>query len=157
MEIDEYNSFTVSLDLNKLLVPTPPIYALDTLGNPIIDASGNRVIEEGGGMDPEVSVVQGMIQSFYDAPGGFSEEMKEFIWVLGAEYWYDNQFAIRGGYFHESSMKGNRQFFTLGAGLRYNVFGLDFSYLIPTDQQNPLQNTLRFTLTFDFDGFENQN
>lgn len=155
MNIDEYNSIRISLDINKLLVPTPPIYATDSLGNPITDESGNKVIYKG--KDPDVSVVQGMIQSFYDAPGGFSEEMKEYIWVIGTEYWYDEQFAIRAGYFHESSMKGNRQFFTLGAGLRYNVFGLDFSYLIPTDQQNPLQNTLRFTLTFDFDGFQNQN
>ncbi len=159
IDIDDYNSFRFSLDLNKLLVPTPPIYAQDTLGNPVYDDSGNQVIakDENGndlGMDPNVSVMQGMIQSWYDAPGGFSEEMKEFIWVLGAEYWYDKQFAVRAGYFHESKMKGGRQFFTLGAGLRYNVFGLDFSYLIPTEQQNPLQNTLRFTLTFDFAGVE---
>lgn len=154
MEIDEYNSIRVSIDINKLLVPTPPIYATDSLGNPITDESGNLVIYKG--MDPNVSVPQGMIQSFYDAPGGFSEEMKEYIWVVGAEYWYDKQFAVRAGYFHESEMKGNRKFFTLGAGLRYNVFGLDFSYLIPTDQQNPLSNTLRFTLTFDFDGVTNK-
>jgi hypothetical protein len=155
MEIDDYNSIRLSLDINKLLVPTPPIYATDSLGNPITDASGNLVIAEG--MDPNVGVIEGMIQSFYDAPGGFSEEMKEYIWVVGAEYWYDKQFAVRAGYFHESSMKGNRQFFTLGAGLRYNVFGLDFSYLIPTEQQNPLANTLRFTLTFDFNGANAQN
>ncbi|MCB2220360.1 MAG: type IX secretion system outer membrane channel protein PorV [Bacteroidetes bacterium] len=153
MEIDEYNSIRLSLDINKLLVPTPPIYAVDTSGQPIIE-NGEPVIYKG--KDPNVAPVQGIIQSFYDAPGGFSEEMKEFIWVVGAEYWYDKQFAVRAGYFHESEMKGNRKFFTLGAGLRYNVFGLDFSYLIPTEQQNPLQNTLRFTLTFDFDGFQNQ-
>jgi hypothetical protein len=153
MEIDEYNSIRLSLDINKLLVPTPPIYATDSLGNPITDPSGNLVIAKG--MDPDVSPVTGMIQSFYDAPGGFSEEMKEFVWVVGAEYWYDKQFAVRAGYFHESEMKGNRKFFTLGAGLRYNVFGLDFSYLIPTEQQNPLANTLRFTLTFNFDGNTN--
>ncbi len=154
MNIDEYNSIRFSLDINKLLVPTPPIYAVDTSGQPIIGDDGNPVIYSG--KDPDVSPVQGVIQSFYDAPGGFSEEMKEFIWVVGAEYWYDKQFAVRAGYFHESEMKGNRQFFTLGAGLRYNVFGLDFSYLIPTDQQNPLQNTLRFTLTFNFDGLQSQ-
>jgi len=146
MDIDDYNSFRFSFDLNKLLVPTPPVY--DTT----YDDNGNQNIL--AGMDPDVSVMQGMIQSWYDAPSGFSEEMKEFIWVLGAEYWYDKQFAVRAGYFHESTMKGGRQFFTLGAGLRYNVFGLDFSYLIPTEQQNPLQNTLRFTLTFDFAGVE---
>jgi len=97
-----------------------------------------------------------MLQSFSDAPDGFSEELQEINWAVGVEYWYDQQFAIRGGYFHESSVKGNRQFFTLGAGVRYSVFGLDFSYLIPTEQQNPLQNTLRFTLSFDFDAFQKQ-
>lgn len=154
MEIDDYNSIRLSLDINKLLVPTPPVYQLDSLGNPVTDPAGNPIISKG--KDPNVSIVQGMIQSFYDAPYGFSEEMKEFIWVAGAEYWYNKQFAVRAGYFHESKMKGNRKFFTLGAGLRYNVFGLDFSYLIPTEQQNPLQNTLRFTLTFNFDAV-NQN
>ena len=151
MEIDEYNSIRLSLDINKLLVPTPPIYLTDSLGNPQTDpGTGDLIIAKG--KDPNVSPVPGMIQSFYDAPGGFSEEMKEFIWVVGAEYWYDKQFAIRAGYFHESAMKGNRKFFTLGAGLRLKVFGLDFSYLIPTEQQNPLANTLRFTLTFNFSG-----
>lgn len=141
MGIDEYNTIRFSLDLNKLLVPSPPYRINDTIV---------------AGKDDDVGVVQGMFQSFYDAPGGFSEEMKEIIWVVGAEYWYDEQFAIRAGYFHESADKGNRQFFTLGAGLRYNVFGLDFSYLIPTQQQNPLANTLRFTLSFDFDAFSAQ-
>jgi hypothetical protein len=154
IDLDDYNTFSFSFDLNKLLVPTPPIYKVDTLGNPVLDPAGNPEIEKG--KDPNVSVMKGMMQSFYDAPGGFSEELKEIIWVVGAEYWYDRQFAVRAGYFHESAMKGNRKFFTLGAGLRYNVFGLDFSYLIPTEQQNPLQNTLRFTLTFDFDGFQDQ-
>lgn len=151
MDIDDYNRLSFHLDINKLLVPTPPIYARnDSTGAPIVDPNtGEPIIDKGE--DPNVSVVQGMIQSFYDAPDGISEELKEFIWVLGAEYWYDQQFAIRAGYFHESPMKGNRKFFTLGAGLRYNVFGLDFSYLIPTDQQNPLQNTLRFTLSFNFE------
>ena len=154
MGIDEYNSIRLSMEISKLLVPTPPIYAVDSSGQPVLDASNNPVIAKG--MNPDVSVVQGMIQSFYDAPGGLSEELQEYIWVVGAEYWYDNQFSIRGGYFHESSSKGNRKFFTLGAGLRYNVFGLglDFSYLIPTEQQNPLANTLRFTLSFNFDGLE---
>ena len=83
--------------------------------------------------------------------------MKEFIWCTGLEYWYDKQFAIRAGYFHEASTKGNRQYFTVGAGLRYNVFGLDFAYLIPTEQRNPLENTLRFTLIFNFEGLKAEN
>lgn len=149
MNIDEFNSIRFSIDLNKLLVPTPPIRSDSA------DVEGNYIIIDG--MEDNVSVVKGMYQSFYDAPGGFSEEMKEIIWVVGAEYWYAKQFSVRGGYFHESMMKGGRQFFTLGVGLRYNVFGLDFSYLIPTEQQNPLANTLRFTLTFDFEGFKSQN
>lgn len=143
LNLDEYNSLTFMIDVNKLLVPTPPIYE-DSL-NPI---TGKQKILKG--MDDDVSVVTGMLQSFYDAPDGFSEEMKEINYSLGVEYWYDKQFAIRGGYFYEDKMKGNRKYFTLGAGLKYNVFGLDFSYLIPTDQQNPLENTLRFTLLFDF-------
>jgi len=150
MNIDEFNSFRFSIDLDKLLVPTPPILYPDS-----VDASGNYVIYDG--MDDNVSVPKGMVQSFYDAPGGFSEELKEIIWIVGLEYWYAKQFSVRGGYFHESTMKGGRQFFTLGVGLRYNVFGLDFSYLIPTEQQNPLANTLRFTLVFDFDGFKKQS
>ena len=80
-----------------------------------------------------------------------SEELREVMWAVGLEYWYDNLFAFRTGYFHESASKGNRQYFNIGAGLRYNVFGIDFAYLIPTVQQNPLQNTLRFTLTFNFE------
>ena len=94
---------------------------------------------------------EALITSWSDAPGGFEEEMKEFTYSIATEYWYDKQFAIRAGYFHEAATKGNRQYFTIGAGLRYNVFGLDFAYLIPTTQRNPLENTLRFTLLFDFD------
>jgi len=145
MDFDDYNSFTFMLDVNKLLVPTPPIY--DTV-------NGEQQIV--AGMDNDVGVGRGMYQSFYDAPGGFNEEMKEFYFGIGVEYWYDKQFSVRAGFFYEDKTKGNRKFFTLGAGLRYNVFGLDFSYLIPTDQKNPLENTLRFTLTFDFDAFSNQ-
>jgi hypothetical protein len=143
MDLDEYNRITVSMDLNKLLVPTPPIYYPDS-----VDANGNKVIQEG--MNPDVSPVTGMIQSFYDAPYGFKEEMQEINLVAAAEYWYNKLFAIRAGYFWESKYKGNRQFFTLGAGLRYNVFGLDFSYLIPIQSNNPLQNTMQFTLLFNF-------
>lgn len=141
MDVDDYNRISVMLDANKLLVPTPPIYRKDT--------SGLLYIYDG--MDPDVSVVEGILQSWYDAPGGFSEEMREFNISLGAEYWYNKQFAVRGGYFYEDKTKGNRKYFTIGAGLRYNIFGLDFAYLIPTEQKNPLENTLRFTLSFDFD------
>jgi len=147
-DLDEYNTLSFMVDVNKLLVPTPPIY--DT-----IVINGERQIKEG--MDPDVAVVTGMMQSFYDAPGGFNEELRELNFGLGAEYWYDKQFAIRAGYFHEHKTKGNRKFFTLGAGLKYNVFGLDFSYLIAMDQRNPLENTLRFSLIFDFDAFVQQN
>lgn len=91
-----------------------------------------------------------MFQSFSDAPDGFKEELKEINIAGGAEYWYDKQFAFRVGYFFESALKGNRKYFTLGAGLRYSTFGLDFSYLIPTEQRNPLENTLRFSLSFRF-------
>ena len=146
IDLDDYNSLEILLDINKLLVPTPPIYDNDTNGLVII-----------AGKDPNVAVVQGMFQSFGDAPGGFKEELKEFTISTGVEYWYDKQFALRGGFFFEDATKGNRKFFTLGAGLKYNVFGLDFAYLIPVEQRNPLGNTLRFTLLFDFDAFKEQN
>ena len=154
IDLDDYNRLSFTADINKLLVPTPPIWAQDTLGNPIIDDNGNKVIA--AGMNPDVSVVSGMIQSWYDAPGGFEEEMREFYFSIGTEYWYNKTFAIRAGFFYEDKNKGNRKFFTLGAGLRYNVFGLDFSYLIPMEQQNPMENTLRFTLIFDLDAFDSQ-
>ena len=158
LDIDEYNRLSFMVDINKLLIPTPPIYATDSLtGQPIYDDNGNQLIFKG--KDPNVSVPVGMFQSFFDAPGGFNEEIRELSFAVGVEYWYDKQFAIRGGYFHEDRTKGNRKFFTLGAGLRYNVFGLDFAYLIPTGGQakNPLENTLRFTLHFDFEAFQKQN
>lgn len=157
LDVDEYNRLTFMVDFNKLLIPTPPIYELDEEGNPVFDDNGDPVIAKG--KDPNVGVPVGMLQSFYDAPGGFSEELREVSIAAGVEYWYDKQFAIRGGYFYEDKTKGNRKFFTLGAGLRYNVFGLDFAYLIPTGGQakNPLENTLRFTLHFDFDAFQKQS
>jgi hypothetical protein len=154
IDLDDYNRLSFSLDVNKLLVPTPPIYATDSLGNNIVDENGNKVIA--AGKDSDVSVVTGMIQSWYDAPDGFAEEMREFYFSVGAEYWYNKVFAVRTGFFYEDKYKGNRQYFTLGAGLKYNVFGLDFSYLIPLSQQNPMENTLRFTLLFDFDAFNRQ-
>ena len=149
MDIDDYNRLSFAVDFTKLLVPTPPVYAMDSSGNPIVGQDGKKVIEKG--YDPDVSIVKGMIQSFYDAPYGFKEELQEINVAIAAEYWYNKLFAIRAGYFYESKYKGNRQFFTLGAGLRYNVFGLDFSYLLPVRNNNPLQNTLQFTLLFNFD------
>jgi len=155
INIDEYNSMTFMLDINKLLVPTPPIYLRDdSTGQFIVAPDGEKVIAKG--MNPDVSVVSGMIQSWYDAPNGFSEELREFSFGGGVEYWYNKLFAIRGGFFYEDKTKGNRKFFTLGAGLRYNVFSIDFAYLIPLEQQNPLENTLRFSLLFDFDAFTGQ-
>ena len=149
MNFDKHNSMALMIDLNKLLVPSPPAYKLDSTGKYVYDASGNKVIEKG--MDPNVGVVRGMVQSFYDAPGGFNEELKEINYSFGLEYWYDKQFSIRAGYFNESKTKGDRKYVTLGAGLRYSVFGLDFAYLIPVTARNPLENTLRFSLLFNFD------
>lgn len=155
LNIDDYNSIAFAFDVNKLLVPTPPQYKRDSAGANLYDAAGNLVIL--AGKDPNRSVPAGIFGSFNDAPGGFSEEMREINYSTGIEYWYDKQFAVRVGYFYEAPTKGNRQFFTLGAGVKYNVFGLDFAYLIPTQQRNPLENTLRFTLFFDFDAFKSQN
>lgn len=150
-EVDQYNSFSVHLEFNKLLVPTPPVYATDSSGQRIIDVDGNFVIAEG--KDPDVPPVQGVFQSFNDAPGGFQEELNEITISAGVEYWYNKQFAVRGGYFYEAQQKGGRQYFTLGAGIKYNVFGLDFAYLIPATStvRSPLENTLRFTLFFDLE------
>lgn len=162
VDIDDYNSFGVYLDANKLLVPTPPIYKhkLDSTGKETAEiatdpATGAPVIDKG--KDPNRPIVAGALGSFSDAPGGASEELKEVNIACGFEYWYDKQFAVRGGYFYEDKTKGGRQFFTIGLGVRYRVFGLDMAYLIPTTLRNPLQNTLRFTLTFDFDAFKAQN
>ena len=148
MDFDGYNKLTFNGEINKLLVPTSPIYATDDNGRIIFNDAGDPVIAFG--KDPDVSVPMGMIQSFYDAPGGFREEMREIIWSLGAEYSYRNLFFVRLGYFHESQYKGNRQFLSVGAGIKYSVFGIDVSYLVSTKQYHPLANTLRFTLNFDF-------
>jgi Type IX secretion system protein PorV len=137
INLDSYNKLTLTIDLNKLLVPTPPRY----------DPDGNII----AGMDPNVSVPAAIIQSFYDAPGGFKEELHEITYSYGVEYWYNNQFAIRGGYFNENATKGNRKYFTAGAGFKLNVISLDFSYLMPVYQNNALAHTLRFSISFDFD------
>ncbi|SFN89136.1 hypothetical protein SAMN04487989_105221 [Bizionia echini] len=159
--LDEYNKVSVTAEVTKLLVPTPPIYGTefnytDNDGNgeynPETDDLGsvvtpNVIID---GKDPDVGFFQGMFQSFGDAPGGFSEEMKEWTWALGAEYMYQDSFGFRAGYFHESEEKGARQFFAIGAGFKYNVIGIDLSYLFSASQvKSPLENTLRFSLTFN--------
>lgn len=162
LELDEYNSLAFMVDLSKLMVPTPPIIERDEQGNPVYNDDGSYKIKYG--MDNNVSVVQGMIQSFYDAPGWgynadnelvhigkFKEEIYEINFGVGAEYWYNNIFSVRAGYFNETALKGNRKYVTVGAALRYSVFGLDVSYLIPTASvagSNPLEHTLRFNLTY---------
>jgi len=141
---DEYNSLMFGLDLNKLMVPTEPIYK----------GTSDTII---AGKDPNVGVTTGIWQSFYDAPGGAKEEFREITWSTGLEYWYDKKFALRGGYFYEHATKGNRKFFTVGVGLKLNVFQLDFAYLLTTQQNHPLANTMRFTLLFDFNGLRTEN
>ncbi|HLO72115.1 MAG TPA: type IX secretion system outer membrane channel protein PorV [Flavipsychrobacter sp.] len=139
-KIDEYNKITAALDLNKLLVPTPQ----DTSTTPGVKKYAI----------PDKTVVSGMFGSFGDAPGGFSEELKEWQISAGLEYWYQNQFALRAGYFYENKDKGDRKFLTCGLGVRYNIFNLNFAYLIPSGTgvtRNPLSNTLRFSLMFEFD------
>ncbi len=155
-DIDEFNTIGVYVDFNKLLVPTPPKYEYekDANGNPtnviaIDPATGEKKIERG--MNPNVPVAQGILQSFHDAPGGFSEELKEIQISSGLEYWYNNTFAVRGGYFYESKTKGSRQYFTMGMGFKFKVINVDGSYLIPTLLNNPLQRTWRITLSFNFD------
>ena len=146
---DENSKVTFAFDINKLLVPTPPSFSTDAGGGGTAEDSLRLFNYRNQG------VVSSWFKSFGDAPGGFSEELKEIQASLGAEFWYQNQFAFRAGYFYENALKGNRQYFTLGAGLKYNTFGLNFSYLLPSGNgvnRNPLSNTLRFTLVFDFDG-----
>jgi hypothetical protein len=144
MNIDEYNSISLAVDFNKLLVPTPPVYYIDSTDN-----NGDEVVQYG--KKPPTSLPLSWIQSFYDAPAGFKEEMREVMISAGLEYWYREQFAIRGGYFHESETKGNRKYYALGVGLKLNVFFIDFSYLISASgKSNPLANTMRFTLGLNF-------
>jgi hypothetical protein len=136
--LDDLNTISTTLEFNKLLVPTPPIR----------DEQTGEIID---GKDDDVGFLGGMFQSFGDAPNGFSEELKEFTWALGAEYIYDRTMALRAGYFNENDLKGARKYFTLGAGFKFNAISLDLSYLInAADVNNPLENTLRFSLTLDF-------
>ncbi len=156
VDIDEYNTFGVYLDFNKLLVPSPPVYKykLDSAGNKTTEilldgATGEKLIEKG--KNPNVDVVTGMLQSFSDAPFGFKEEMQEININTGFEYCYNNILSARTGYFYESIKKGGRQYFTIGIGMKLKVITIDGSYLIPTSLRNPLQNTWRISLSFYFD------
>jgi len=148
-ELDDYNTFTFAFDANKLLVPTPP-----EITDPYYNADSTLFT---GGINSDKSVVEGIFTSFGDAPGGFKEELQEITLSAGVEYWYNQQFALRAGYFHEHENKGNRKFMTAGAGFKLNVFSLDFAYLFPLAHNHPLANTLRFTLSFDVDAFSGQN
>jgi hypothetical protein len=143
---DDYNKITTSLEFNKLLVPTPQDSDLNGDGT-----ITNTEIAENNANYKKIGWVSGIFQSFGDAPGGFSEELKEITYSAAAEYLYQDSFAMRLGYFHESPMKGARKYFTLGAGFKYNVVNVDVSYLFSASKvQNPLENTLRFSLTFNF-------
>ena len=161
---DQYNKLGVTLEVSKLLVPTPPILGnefefTDNNGNGVYDSDvddlgtevnpGTNVIISGE--DPDVNFLSGVFQSFGDAPGGFREEIEEFTYALGVEYLYQDSFALRVGYFNESDDKGARKFFSLGAGFKYTTIDVDLSYLFSASKiQSPLENTLRFSLTFNF-------
>ena len=156
--LDEYNTISVSADINKLMVPTKPSYS-DFLEENGYEQGDNSYYSEyqtwleGTGYN-DISPITGIFKSFADAPGGFSEEMKEIYFGVGVEYCYNQQFSLRGGYHYENEYKGNRKYFTLGAGFRMSVFSLDAAYLISTAQSNPLDQTLRFSLSFDMDGLK---
>jgi len=136
--LDNANQLTLTLDLNKLMVPTPPVR----------NAKGEII----SGYDDDRSVPAGVFGSFADAPGGFKEELKEISYAAGAEYGYNKQFFLRMGYFYENPAKGNRQYGTLGAGFKYDIFNLDLAYLVATQEKSPLASTLRFTVSANFGG-----
>ena len=144
--VDEYNRFTLAADANKLLVPTYPKQD---------EGESTEAYQERVQKDYyDISSISGIVKSFGDAPNGFKEELQEVQWSVGAEYCYHDQFTLRAGYHHEAENKGNRKYFTFGAGFRMNVFSLDAGYVISTAKSNPLDQTLRFTLTFDMDGIK---
>ena len=161
--VDAYNTFSISADVNKLMVPTKPSYqqflnehyADLGLPSPVDEkytfASDYQSWLDANGYN-DMSPITGIFKSFSDAPGGFREELQEIYWGVGVEYAYNNQFFLRGGYHYENEYKGNRKYFTLGTGFKMSVFSLDAAYLISTSQSNPLDQTLRFTLSFDMDG-----
>ena len=144
--IDEYNRFTIAADANKLLVPTYPLQE---------DGESTEDYEQRVQRDYyDISSISGIFKSFGDAPGGFKEELQEIRWSVGAEYVYNDKFSLRAGYHHESENKGNRKYFTFGAGFRMSAFSLDCGYVWATAKSNPLDQTLRFTLAFDMDGLK---
>ena len=150
--IDEYNKFSIAADANKLLVPTRPTeeqFQADTASHKTDCRSYQEYLEKNY---YNISSINGIFKSFSDAPGGFSEEMQEIQWSIGAEYNYNDKFMLRAGYHHEAENKGNRKYFTVGAGFKMNVFSLDVGYVIATAKSNPLDQTMRFSLAFDFDG-----
>ncbi len=159
---DEYSKIGVTAEITKLLVPTPPalVEPVDSDGSGSIEPAEQQAAEDAYTQAladyRKTSWTSGIFKSFNDAPDGFSEELKEFTWALGAEYWYQDSFAFRMGYFNENELKGARKFFTLGAGFKYNVVKIDVSYLFSASKvRNPLENTLRFSLTFNFgDNYE---
>lgn len=156
--VDEYNRFTLSADANKLLVPTYPKRMHDETRE---DWASNNYDEPSSEYEDrvqkdyyDVGSISGIFKSFSDAPNGFKEELQEIQWSAGAEYIYHDQFSIRAGYHHEAENKGNRKYFTVGAGFRMSVFSLDVGYVIATAKSNPLDQTLRFSLSFDMDGIK---
>ncbi|MDR0823826.1 MAG: type IX secretion system outer membrane channel protein PorV [Prevotella sp.] len=154
--MNDVSTLSVSLDINKYLVPTPPMLRDQKDGESNEDY---QAVKDKYGKDRDNYLsgnpISGMFKSFGDAPGGFSEELKEVMWSLGAEYDYDNKFRVRTGFFHENKMKGNRQYMSFGAGFKLSAFQLDVAYMMATAQQNPLDQTLRFSLSFDIDGMKN--
>ena len=144
----DYHNLAISVDANKLLVPTRPREKDYDMSTTEGQREYNDALENWENMSP----ITGIFKSFSDAPGGFSEELKEISWSLGAEYSYNDQFFLRAGYYYENAMKGNRQYFGIGAGFAMNVVRLDAAYMLATAQTSPLDQTLRFTLTFDMDG-----
>ena len=159
LPIDEYNTISFSADVNKLMVPTKPSYRQfldEEFGEDFEDDSYSYASEYQSWLDAsgynDISPITGIFKSFADAPGGFKEELQEIYWGVGVEYAYNNQFFLRGGYHYENEYKGNRKYFTLGTGFKMSVFSLDAAYLISMSQSNPLDQTLRFTLSFDLDG-----
>ena len=150
--IDDFNTIAFSLDINKLMVPTRPTFEQykEKFGEDMTQGEYTQWLQTEGYND--ISPIKGIFKSFSDAPGGFKEELQEIQWSLGVEYTYHNQFSVRGGYHYEHENKGNRKYFSFGAGFKMSVFSLDAAYLVSTAQSNPLDQTLRFTLGFDLDG-----